>query len=366
MEDIDVAVIGAGVVGLACAAALAARGREVAVLEKNRRVGQETTSRNSGVIHAGLYYPTGSLKARLCVEGRRLLYERCTRDGIPHRRCGKILVATDDAERRKIECIHALGLANGAGALELLDGAAVARLEPRVRAVAGLLSPETGIVDAHALCESYRREAEDGGALVAFDNDVFAIARAEGGGWRLRVRTSAGASDELAARFVVNAAGLDAPRLAALAGIDLAARRWQQHLCKGDYFRLSTRHAGLASHLIYPVPVQAGLGIHITFDLGGKLMAGPDTEYIDRVRYDVDSSKAAQFGAALRRYLPDVRDEDLEPDYAGIRPKLAGPGESFRDFVVEEDGGLVNLIGIESPGLTASAAIARRVAELIG
>jgi len=365
VHDVDVAVIGAGVVGLASAAALAARGRQVAILEKNRRIGQETTSRNSGVIHAGLYYPTGSLKARFCVEGRRLLYERCERHGIPHRRCGKILVATDDAERKKIEGIHALGLANGAGALELLDGAAVTRLEPRVRAVAGLLSPETGIVDAHALCESYRREAEDHGALLGFDNHVVALEPAGGGGWRVRARTSAGASDELAVRAVVNAAGLDAPRLAALAGIDLAERRWQQHLCKGDYFRLSTRHAGLARHLVYPVPVQAGLGIHITFDLGGKLMAGPDTEYIDRVRYDIDASKAARFGAALRRYLPDVRDEDLEPDYAGIRPKLAGPGEAFRDFVVEEEAGLVNLIGIESPGLTAAGAIARRVAELI-
>jgi L-2-hydroxyglutarate oxidase LhgO len=361
VADIDVAVIGAGVVGLACAAALAKRGRQVAILEKNRRIGQETTSRNSGVIHAGLYYPTGSLKARLCVEGRQLLYERCRRDDVPHRRCGKILIATDDEERRKLEAIHALGLANGAGALELLDGAAVARREPRVRAVAGLFSPESGIVDTHALCESYLREAEAAGALLALDNEVVALAP----GWRVEVRTSAGASDELAARFVVNAAGLDAPRIAALAGIDVDARRWRQHLCKGDYFRLATRHAGLVRHLVYPVPAQAGLGIHITFDLGGKLTAGPDVEYVDRVRYDVDPSKAARFGAAVRRYLPDVRDEDLEPDYAGVRPKLAGPGEPFRDFVVEEEGGLVNLVGIESPGLTAAGAIALRVAELL-
>ncbi|HKA89893.1 MAG TPA: NAD(P)/FAD-dependent oxidoreductase [Haliangiales bacterium] len=369
MDEIDVAVIGAGAVGLACAAVLAERGRSVVLLERHRRVGQETSSRNSGVIHAGLYYPTGSLKALLCVEGRRLLYARCARDGVPHRRCAKILVATDHDERRKIEGIHAQGLANGAGDLRLLDGAEVTRLEPRVRAVAGLLSPETGIVDVHGLMDSYRREAEGRGAILAPDNTVTALER-RAGGWRVRARTSTEGDAELYARWVVNAAGLDASRVAALAGVDVRALGYEQRLCKGDYFRIAARHAGIAGRLIYPAPVHAGLGIHITFDLGGKLLAGPDVEYIDRVRYDVDPAKAARFGAALRRYLPDIRDDDLEPDYAGIRPKLQGPGEPFRDFVVEEAGphgapGLVNLLGIESPGITAGEAIARRVAGLI-
>ncbi len=370
MDDIDVAVIGAGAIGLASAAALAAAGRSVIVLERHRRYGQETSSRNSGVIHAGLYYPRGSLKAVLCVEGRRLLYARCARDGVPHRRCGKILVATDDDERRKVETIHAQGLANDAGELRLLDGGEVARLEPRVRAVAGLLSPETGIVDAHALMDSYRREAEARGAMLAPDNLVTAL-EPRAGGWRVRARTSSAGDAELHARWVVNAAGLDASAVAALAGVDVRALGYEQRLCKGDYFRIAARHAGIAGRLIYPAPVHAGLGIHITFDLGGKLMAGPDTEYVDRVRYDVDPAKAGRFGAALRRYLPDVRDEDLEPDYAGIRAKLQGPGEPFRDFVIEEAGphgapGLINLLGIESPGLTASEAIGRRVAGLIG
>jgi L-2-hydroxyglutarate oxidase LhgO len=370
VDDIEVAVIGAGAIGLACAAVLAARGRQVVVLERNRRIGQETSSRNSGVIHAGLYYPTGSLKALLCVEGRRLLYARCARDGVPHRRCAKILVATDDDERRKVEAICAQGEANGAGELRLLDGGEVARLEPRVRAVAGLLSPETGIVDVHELMDSYRREAEAGGAVLAFDNTVAGL-EPRAGGWLVRARTSSEEDAELGARWVVNAAGLDASRVASLAGLDVRALGYEQRLCKGDYFRIASRHAGIAGRLIYPAPVHAGLGIHITFDLGGKLMAGPDTEYIDHVRYDIDPGKAGRFGAALRRYLPDIRDEDLEPDYAGIRPKLQGPGDPFRDFVVEEGSphgapGLINLLGIESPGITASEAIARRVAGLIG
>lgn len=367
-EDVDVAIIGAGVVGLACAAVLAQRGLAVLVLERHRRAGQETSSRNSGVIHAGLYYPTGSLKATLCVEGRELLYARCARDGVPHRRCGKLLVATDDDERRKVEAIHAQGVTNGAGALELLDGDAVTRLEPRVRAVAGLLSPETGIVDVHALMDSYRREAVERGAALAFDNTVTALEPVDDG-WRVRARTAADTA-EIVARWVVNAAGLEASRVAALAGLDVRALGHEQKLCKGDYFRIAARHGTLAGRLVYPTPVHAGLGIHITFDLGGKLMAGPDVEYIEAVRYDVDPGKAARFGAALRRYLPEIRDEDLEPDYAGIRPKLQGPGETFRDFVIEHAAAhgaprLVNLIGIESPGLTASEAIARRVAAIV-
>jgi len=369
MEDVDVAVIGAGAVGLACAAELAVRGKRVVVLERHRRIAQETTSRNSGVIHAGLYHPRDTLKARLCVEGRRLLYERCERFGIPHRKCGKILVATSDSERARLESIYTQGLENGAGKLALLDGGEVARLEPQVRAVAGLLSPETGIVDAHALADSYRREAETADAVLALDHTVGAL-DAVAGGWRVHARTSAGERADVGARFVVNAAGLDASRIASLAGLDVDALGYRQHLCKGDYFRLSPRHAGLARRLIYPVPAGAGLGIHITFDLGGKVLAGPDAEYVEDVRYDVDPDKAPLFGAALRRYLPQVSDDDLAPDYAGIRPKLAAPGQAFRDFVIEEAGkhgapGLINLFGIESPGLTASPAIARHVSSQI-
>lgn len=367
MKDVDTVVIGGGVVGLACAAVLARRGLSVGIVERNRRVGQETSSRNSGVIHAGLYYPTGSLKARLCVAGRELLYTRCERHGIPHRRCGKMLVATDAAELAKLEAIHRQAVTNEAGDVRLIDGAEVVRREPTVRAIGGLWSPATGIVDVHALIDCYRREAEDHGAMLALDNTVTALApRADG--WHVTMRTSAGAESEICAAWVVNAAGLDSSRIAALAGLDVDGLGLRLKLCKGDYFVLAPRYT--FTHLVYPVPVHAGLGVHITFDMSGRVLAGPDTTYVSELRYDVDAGKAAAFGAALRRYLPDVSDDDLSPGYAGIRPKLQGPGDPVRDFVIEESSRhgaprLINLVGIESPGLTSSEAIARQVDGLI-
>lgn len=369
MEDVHTVVIGAGAVGLACAAVLARRGHSIAVVERNRKVGQETSARNSGVIHAGLYYPTGSLKATLCTAGRDLLYARCARHAVPHRRCGKLVVATDDAETAKLETIHRQAVSNGAGDVQLIDGAEVMRREPAVRAVSGLVSPATGIVDVHALIDCYRREAEDHGAMLALDHAVTDVAR-RADGWHVAMRTSAGTTSEIVAAWVVNAAGLDASRIAGLAGLDVDGLGLRQRPCKGDYFVLAPRHAAIATHLIYPVPVHAGLGVHITFDLAGRVLAGPDTEYIAELRYDVDPRKAAAFGAALRRYLPAVADDDLAPGYAGIRPKLQGPGEPVRDFVIEEASRhgaprLVNLIGIESPGITASEAIANEVDRLI-
>jgi L-2-hydroxyglutarate oxidase LhgO len=365
VSDIEVAVVGAGAVGLACAARLARDGRSVIVIERHSREGEETTSRNSGVIHAGLYYPQGSLKAMTCVEGRALLYARCERENLPHRRCGKLLVASDESERDTLEGILARGLANGAGALRMIEATELHELEPRVRAVCGLWSPETGIVDAHALCASYKREAVAHGAVMAFGTQVEAIEPAPGG-LRVRARTARGEVSEVVAERVINAAGLESDRIAELAGLDVDALGLRLHLCKGDYFALRSGLRGLVRHLVYPVPAQAGLGVHLTLDLSGGLRAGPDTEYVPAVRYDVDPSKAARFGAALRRYVPEVRDEDLSPDYAGMRPKLQGPGQAVRDFVIEDAArhgvpGLVNLIGIESPGLTASEAIAERV-----
>ena len=369
MTDVDVAVIGAGVVGLACAARLARAGRSVVVIERHASAGQETSSRNSGVIHAGLYYPPGSLKALTCVEGRELLYARCLEHGVPHRKTGKLLVATDSAEMAKLETILDRGLENGAGAIRMLDASGVRDLEPRVRAVAGLLSPETGVVDPHALMDSYESEAAAHGAEMSWLTEVAGLDRRDAV-WNVVTRGADGELFVLEASWVVNAAGLGADRIARLAGIDVDALGLRQHHCKGDYFAIAPRLRGIVSRLIYPVPVQAGLGIHITIDLDGQLVAGPDTEYVARIDYRVDPVKAAKFGAAIRRYLPDVHDEDLTPGYSGIRPKLQAPGGDFRDFVIAEASavgapGLVNLLGIESPGLTASDAIARRVAEMI-
>lgn len=369
VPEVDVAVVGAGVVGLAVAAALARRGRSVIVLERHDAIARETTSRNSEVVHAGLYYPPGSLKARLCVAGREALYARCERLGIPHRRLGKLVVATGESEIAVLERIRETGAANGAPDLEIVGAREVSALEPEVKAVAALRSPSTGIVDAHALSLSFLAEAEAGGAVLALRSEVREIARTAAG-YRLAVRDADGAPGRLEAAAVVNAAGLSADRVAQLAGLDPDACGYRLHPCKGDYFALAAGAPLRLSRLVYPVPAQAGLGIHATLDLGGRIRFGPDTEYVPEPVYEVAASKAAVFAEAVRRYLPRLEAAWLTPDYAGVRPKLAGPGGGFRDFVVAEEGarglpGLVNLVGIESPGLTAAPAIAERVAALL-
>jgi len=366
----DVVVIGAGVIGLACAAALARRGDSVVVIERHAAIARETTSRNSQVIHAGLYYPAGSWKARLCVAGREMLYERCERLRIPHRRLGKIVVAVEEGEIATLERLRALGTENGAPGLEIVGGDTVRRLEPAVRAVAALVSPATGIVDAHAFALSFAAEAESHGAVLALGREVIAI-ESGAGGYLLHTAGLRGERETIAAARVVNAAGLASDRIAALAGIDVGARGLRLHPCKGDYFALAASAPLRFERLVYPVPAQAGLGVHVTLDLGGRVRFGPDATYCDAVdSYAVDPAKAEVFANAARRYIPDLRAEWLAPDQAGIRPKLQGPGDAFRDFAIEEESasglpGFVNGIGIESPGLTAAPAIAERVAALL-
>ncbi|MET0390935.1 MAG: NAD(P)/FAD-dependent oxidoreductase [Polyangiales bacterium] len=370
MSDVDTVVIGAGVVGLACAASLATRGDSVLVLERNALPGQETSSRNSGVIHAGLYYPRDSLKARLCARGRDMLYARAATRGISHKRLGKLVIATEQAELPKLEALAATAQANGVPELRMLERAEVARLEPHVRAQAALFSPVTGIVDAHELGSDYRAQALAHGALLALRTRVLGVERS---GERYRLATIQepnGDRLDITASAVVNAAGLEATNIAASVGLPVAELGYVQQLCKGDYFQVAPRIARLLTHLVYPMPVHAGLGVHLTFDTGGQLRAGPDTQYIDTPQYDVDPGKRALFFAAVSRYLPAVREEDFTPDYAGLRPKLQGPGDPFRDFVIEEATtyGLprfVNLLGIESPGLTASEAIGQYVRDLL-
>jgi L-2-hydroxyglutarate oxidase LhgO len=370
VSDFDVAVIGGGVIGLASAARLAAAGRSVVLLERHARPGQETSSRNSGVIHAGLYYPVNSLKALACVEGRELLYRRCARHGIGHRKTGKLLVATSTDEEPKLESIFARAQQNGAGALTHLDRKDIQRLEPRVSAISALWSPESGIVDVHELMYSYQKEAGDHGALLVFQTEVEGIDRTAHG-FDLSTHSSSGERAVLRCTTLLNAAGLFADRVAQRAGVDIDALHYRYYWCKGDYFALAPELRGLVQHLVYPAPVHAGLGIHITFDLGGKMTLGPDTEYVSSLSYQVDPGKRGQFAAAARRYLPELRDDQLSADYAGVRPKLQGPNDDFRDFVIEDASphgvpGLVNLLGIESPGVTASEAIAVRAAILIG
>ncbi len=368
-HEADVVVVGAGAVGLAAAAALARSHRGVVVLERHGQVATEISSRNSEVIHAGIYYPEGSRKARMCVEGRERLYRHCEDRGVPQRKLGKIIVATCEEEVGVLEDLRARGCANGVADLEMLSGDEVRRREPPLRAVAGLFSPSTGIVDAHSLCLSYAAEAESHGAQIAFRNRVVGI-DAVGNGFRVTAVGDDGEASAVTCAAVVNAAGLSGDAVAELVGIDVDERGYRLHLCKGDYFSLAPGAPLRLTRLVYPVQTRAGLGIHATLDLGGRIRFGPDTTYVDSVDYDVDAEKAGSFAEAVGRYLPAIRSEWLSPDYAGLRPKLAGPDESFRDFVIAEESeaglpGFVNLIGIESPGLTAAGAIAERVVELL-
>jgi L-2-hydroxyglutarate oxidase LhgO len=367
--DADVAVVGGGVVGLAAAAALAQGGRSVLLLERHADFGREATSRNSEVIHAGIYYPEGSLKASLCVAGREALYARCRAQKLPHRKLGKLIVATRDDEVAALEALQRRGRANGVPGLELLDAEELSRREPDVAGVAALLSPETGIVDSHAVCLSFAAEAEACGATLVRHTEVEGIT-ARQGGYRVATRGADGERGAFDCGAVVNAAGLASDRMAESLGIDVDARGYRLHPCKGDYFALAPGAPIRLKHLVYPVPSGPGLGVHATLDLAGRTRFGPDAEFVDRLEYGVDPAKARVFAERASRYLPSLRASWLSPDQSGIRARLAGPGEAFRDFVVKEESeagfpGFVNLIGIESPGLTAAPAIGERVAELL-
>ena len=369
--DTDAVVIGAGVVGLACAQALAERGREVLILERHERFGVETSSRNSEVVHAGIYYPASSLKAVLCERGNRSLYAWCEARGVPHRRVGKLIVATDGPEEGKLAQIAAQADANGVRSLRPLAPADVREMEPHVRCAAALWSPDTGIVDSHRLMAGLLADAEAHGATAVWRHEVVAAERVPGG-HRVVARGPDGEETALTARWVVNSAGLDADTVAAAAGFDVARCGYTQHFARGHYFRIHDRKRHLASHLIYPTPVQAGLGIHVTLDLGGGLRLGPDVEYLAerRQEYVVPPALAAGFHAAVSRYLDGLASDDLAPDQSGIRPKLQAPGEGFRDFVVREESdrgrpGWVNLVGIESPGLTCCLEIGALVARTL-
>ena len=359
--DVDLVVIGAGVVGLAVAQRMARGGRSVLVLEQESSIGQHCSSRNSEVIHAGIYYAPGSLKAQLCRQGRDLLYDWCRAHAVPHHTIGKLLVAVTEDEIPALKKLQANAAANG---VELLWHSAddVAAREPQVRAVAGLFSPLTGIVDSHALMQSFEAALQVAGGELYCNTRVAGLESISGG---LRVTgSSAGEPFTVSARQVVNAGGLFAQQVQAAAG---AGEIPPLQLCQGRYFNYSGRSP--FSHLVYPMPEAnaAGLGVHATLDLGGQLRFGPDVRYIDQLDYQVDEGLRDAFAGAIRRYWPDCDAERLQPAYAGVRPKLSGPGEPARDFVIQDHNthgivGLVSLLGVESPGLTASLALAEQVA----
>ncbi len=366
----DVTIIGTGVIGLAIAAQVAKAGRQVYVLEKNEGFGLETSSRHSGVIHAGIYYPPDSLKAKLCVEGNRKLYDLCQQYDIGHRRSGKLIVATKDEEIERLETLLERGRGNSAEGLELLSRRELKKLEPNVAGVAAILSPSTGIIDSHALMQCFIAKAVEGGAQIAYKTKVVGIEKV-GDGHKVTVEDSGGRSS-FVTMTLVNSGGLFSDKIAEMAGIDIDKAGYRLYYGKGEYFSLKRRQGTKVNRLIYPVPPSdiASIGIHITFDLEGRIRLGPDIEYVDSLDYSVDSRDQKLFCISVRKLLPAIEYDDLAPEMAGIRPKLQGPGEKIRDFVIkdEEDKGLpgfINLIGIESPGLTASPAIAEYVADLI-
>jgi L-2-hydroxyglutarate oxidase LhgO len=366
MDKVDCVVVGAGVVGLAIARRLAQAGREVIVLEAAEDIGTVTSSRNSEVIHAGIYYKAGSLMAQMCVSGKRALYRYCDEHGISYRNCGKLIVATTAKETERLQGIRAHAEANGVDDMQLLSGEAARALEPALACEAALLSPSTGIIDSHAYMLSLRGDAEAAGAAFAFHTPLL---RAKACGGEIELDAGGDQPLTLACRLLVNAAGLSAPATAgAIAGMPLQLIP-QAYFAKGNYFSCSAKAP--FARLIYPVPEPGGLGVHLTLDLAGQARFGPDVEWVDHIDYAVDPSRAERFYPAIRKYWPTLPDGALMPGYSGIRPKIVPPAVATQDFMIQgprDHGveGLINLFGIESPGLTSSLAIADHVGELAG
>lgn len=361
----QILVIGAGVIGLSVARAAARRGHEVVVAEAASAIGTGISSRNSEVIHGGMYYPTGTLRARHCVAGRRMLYEFCASHGVPHRKCGKLVVATNAAELAKIEAIFAQGKINDVEGLELIGGNAARALEPELACIGALVSPETGIIDGHAYMLALCGGLEDAGGAVAVNTPMLGAAR-KGGRWTVAF----GGSDAGAFEFdaIVNCAGLRAQAVARSIEDYPASRVPRLILGKGNYFSCAGKP--VFSRLIYPTPIVGGLGVHVTLDLAGRMRFGPDVEWVEREHYDVDPARAASFYARIRTYWPGLPDGALAPDYSGIRPKLTGPSEPQADFLIDAPAqhglpGLVQMFGIESPGLTSSLSLGQEVASYL-
>jgi L-2-hydroxyglutarate oxidase LhgO len=374
--DTEILIIGGGVVGLACAAESASRGHPTLLVERHESFGQDTSSRNSEVLHSGIYYPSGSLKARLCVTANENLYAECAREGVWTRRCGKLIVAVTPEEEPALEKLHRQGLQNGVPGMELLDAAQVRVLEPGIRCVRAISLPSTGILDSHGLMKVYLSQARAHGADVAFGIEFLGGER-RGDAYRLMLKDTSGEPVTVTARSVVNSAGLFSDTVAQSFGIDVDAAGYRLHHNRGHYYTVSSAKSGLVSRLVYPMPHPhlVFVGIHITIDRAGQIKLGPDTEYLDPLPpeaewYKFDDTRREKFHSAVHRYFPALEREDLSPGQVGVRPKVRGSENSFRDFIIAEESarglpGLVNLVNIESPGLTCAREIAREVLRTV-
>ncbi|HEX3048135.1 MAG TPA: NAD(P)/FAD-dependent oxidoreductase [Bacillota bacterium] len=374
MEQFDFAVIGAGVVGLAVAVELAQRfpGQSLVLLERHPKFGQETSSRNSEVIHSGIYYPTGSLKAQFCVSGKELLYEFCNRYQIPHQKITKLIIARNNEEIPALEGLMRQGALNGVLDLKLLDQDEVRKMEPAIHAVAAIISPSTGVIDSHRLMACLETLLKQTEAIIAYGYEVTGLQK-QSQTYTVTCGAITGDADQFGCRYLINCAGLASDKVATLLGIDPDQAAYRLFPCKGEYFSVKNSKAGVVSRLIYPPPLKElkGLGIHLTKSLDGQIRLGPNAFYVDdSADFNVNPEHAVAFFEATRSYLPFLEFSDLEPDTAGIRPKLQGPGAPFRDFVVAHEAekslpGVINLIGIESPGLTSCLALAKHVGDLV-
>ena len=366
MDEIKITIIGAGVIGLGIAAELSKRFSDIFVIEKNDNFGQETSSRNSEIIHAGIYYPKDSLKFKLCRKGLHHLYETCEKASIPCKRIGKIIIATEKPELDHLEMLFQNGISNGLTELQLLDKYDIQKIEPHTNAIAGIYSPQTGIIDSHALMKHLVTEAKMRGVEIIYQSEVDFLTKE-------KEKFVVGLKQDnyrFMSSIVINCAGLYSDRIASLMGLDIDQLGYRIHYCKGDYFAYAK--SSPVSILVYPLPDACcvGLGIHATLDLGSRLRFGPDDEYVREIHYRVDPEKAEKFYQSAQKIIPDLEREAIVPDMSGIRPKIQGPGDPFRDFIIKNEvehdlNGFINLIGIESPGLTASVAIAKMVSDMV-
>lgn len=363
MENFEVTIIGAGIVGLAVASEIPYK--DSLVIERHESFGKETSSRNSEVIHAGIYYPTGFLKARLCVEGNEMIYKICKENNINHKNLGKIIVAIDEEEEKDLQKLYAQGIANGVPGLMIITKEEIKSMEPNVNAISGMYSPSTGIVDTHGLMRHFELKAKSNGITFAYGCELTGIERT-GGGYKLTVRDSDGEMYDFITRILINCAGLGSDKVAEMLGIT----EYKLHYCKGEYFHVGGGKNRFINRLVYPHPTETSLGIHTVLDLQGQLKLGPNAFYVDEINYDIDPCHTEELFESAKKYLPFIELEDLSPDMAGIRPKLQAEGEPVKDFVIchEHKRGFesfINLVGIESPGLTSAPAIAKYVLNLL-